>query len=347
LLWQAHGFRVTSSPEYQQPTYAYQRAPYYYSNVSYFENVQLIQPFVPELGRATAGDMARRAALNLIALPVALGEIVSAPAGFWRWPLRKANEWAGSTVLPLGLIDIPLALLGYSVLACLVVGGALLMARREWFIPLYLTASAGMLCLIPWPEQFNRYLAPLMPFLALLLVSALVSIGEACRRRWPGQWGKVGAWCGVLVLTISFFLEGLALLGTYVGGLNSVKYQDVLGNETVHRLFFYDPEWQALDASLEWLRRRAGPADVIATTVPHSAYVRTGLRAVLPPLEANAEEAQRLLDSVPVRYLVLDELRYPRISQRYAEAVVEKRPDLWKQVYVAPRGQARVYERQP
>ena len=52
LAWQAHVWQVTRSHEYHRPAYAYQRAPYYYSNVTYGENSMLVDPFRPEAGRA-------------------------------------------------------------------------------------------------------------------------------------------------------------------------------------------------------------------------------------------------------------------------------------------------------
>ena len=61
------------------------------------------------------------------------------------------------------------------------------------------------------------------------------------------------------------------------------SFYDSSGREHLYRLMFYGPEWQALDASLEWVRRHAVPGDVVATVAPHTAYVRTGVKAVLPP----------------------------------------------------------------
>ena len=55
VLWQAHVERVRASDEYRRPAYSYQRAPYQYYNVSYAENVLLIDPFRPELGTAGRG----------------------------------------------------------------------------------------------------------------------------------------------------------------------------------------------------------------------------------------------------------------------------------------------------
>jgi hypothetical protein len=142
-----------------------------------------------------------------------------------------------------------------------------------------------------------------------------------------------------------FLMEGYALVATYSRSLNSVIYYDAYGNKTVHRLFFYSQPLPGLDVSLEWLRRQAYPGDVIATSMPHLAYLRTGLKAVLPPMVVDREEAQHLLDSVPVRYVVVDNWDYPDISRRYAAPVVEKHPDLWKCIYIAPGGQAQIYER--
>ena len=47
---------------------------------------------------------------------------------------------------------------------------------------------------------------------------------------------------------------------------------------------------------------------MVATTVPHLAYLRTHHKAVLPPLERDTDTAGRLLDEVPVSYLVLTSL---------------------------------------
>lgn len=159
------------------------------------------------------------------------------------------------------------------------------------------------------------------------------------------RWKKAGSAFGILVLTMIFLVEGFSLAVTYGRQRFPVRYYDFHGKEKVHHLFFYGPAWQALDASLDWVRQRANPGDVIATTVPHWAYLRTGRKAVLPPMVVDGEGAQGLLDSVPVRYVVVDDLDYPGISQWYAAPAVEKHPDLWRRVYVVPGGQARVYER--
>ena len=342
LLWQAHIARVQTGEQYRNPVYAYQRASYQYSNVTYAENTSLINPFKPELGRAGAVGMLRRAGGNLMAMPLALGEPVSAPASFWRAQLAALQSLLGSNwVAPQWLVAVPLTLMG-----CLVIGGILrLRARGEWFIPLYFSAYVLVTCLTPWPEQFPRYLTPLTPFLALSLFYLLASVAEWRVKQDSGWYGKASLALTLLLLAMIFFVQGLTFTQTYARGRRLVTYYDASGNEIKYPLFYYDARWEPVNMALEWLRRRAQPGEIIAATAPHSAHLRTGLKAVLPPLEADSERAARLLDSVPVKYVVLDALGIPGISERYAAPTIEKHPRLWKLIYTAPGGGARIYER--
>ena len=78
---------VESSPEYQQPAYAYQRAPYLYFNVSYARNMMVLaNPFTPELGPLTASAFLDRVRSNAKALPVSIGQAVSS----WGMPRQVA-----------------------------------------------------------------------------------------------------------------------------------------------------------------------------------------------------------------------------------------------------------------
>jgi hypothetical protein len=124
-----------------------------------------------------------------------------------------------------------------------------------------------------------------------------------------------------------------------------ISYYAADGTEEPGRLLTYEPEWHALDPALEYVRRHAGAGDVIATSVPHLAYLRTGHRAVLPPLEPDPDTAARYLDAVPVSYLVIDQLGLPGISERYASPVVVRHPTSWRLVYHPPGTGVRVYER--
>ena len=55
LLWQGHVLSVVSDPEYDRPAYSYQRAPYQFHNVSYAENMILMDTFAPQAGALTGG----------------------------------------------------------------------------------------------------------------------------------------------------------------------------------------------------------------------------------------------------------------------------------------------------
>jgi len=63
---------------------------------------------------------------------------------------------------------------------------------------------------------------------------------------------------------------------------------------------------------------------------------------VLPPFETDGAEAQRLLDGVPVRYLVLDATSTVR---RYAEGVVGGHASDWELVFSTIGGGTRIYKR--
>ena len=85
----------------------------------------------------------------------------------------------------------------------------------------------------------------------------------------------------------------------------------------------------------------------MAATLPHWAYLQTGVKSILPPLVPDHDEARRLLDAVPVRFVVLDEQEYLEFSQRYAAPVVHDNPIAWQQVYRTSNGLASVFERMP
>jgi hypothetical protein len=100
----------------------------------------------------------------------------------------------------------------------------------------------------------------------------------------------------------------------------------------------------SLDSSLSWLKEKARAGDVVATYMPHWAYLKSGMKAVRPPLEQNHERAQALLDAVPVAYVVLDESD-GESTNKYVRPLVEGNPRLWKTVYMDDKGGVRIYQR--
>jgi hypothetical protein len=345
LAWQTYTARVSNSHAYHEPAYPYQRAPYYYANVTYGENSWLVDPFQPELGRTSPRDLAARVGGNLLVIPRSIGEsawiaLASAPyfvdKGFRGLSLPLPQP---PREMVLAVTGICLGLLGVGAL----VGAGLLLRRGEWRLPLYFGASLAMISLTPWPSQFWRYLAPLTPLSFLFLLVALDAGARVLARR-GGGWKTAGAFVATAPIA-GLLLVQVVIAAGFLHGLLPVSYYAADGTERRGRLLTYEPVWHALDPALEYVRRHAGPGDVVATSVPHLAYLRTGRRAVLPPLEPDPETAARYLDAVPVAFLVLDELGLPGISERYAAPVVAHHPAAWRLVYTTPGTGARVYER--
>jgi len=324
LAWQLYVGGVQRGIEYREPAYAYQRAPYQQYNVGYAENMAYVDPFAPERGRIDRAGFAARVATNLRALPHALGESVSGGAP-WVYALVERLTGAPRS----GIVDRPFALLG---VAC-AVGQGVLLARGALIGPLYWAGSLALMVLTPWPDQFGRYLMPLAPLTALGLVALLGAVASA----WPRP---VVRWALAIGLAGMLLFQAALVLAVF----RSEHRPTAAGNQ---RLFFYTEAWRAQDDAIAWLAKAAPPDAVVATSTPFRVYLATGLRAVFPPLESDAAEADRLLASVPVEYLVVDDLQFIHIAitGRYAEPVVRAFPDRWTLVYGTAGSGSRVYRR--
>lgn len=352
--WQAYVNSVTSSPEYTQPAYEYQRAPYQYYNVPYADNVALIDPFQPEQGRITTSAVARRFLENLTRIPVTMGHCVSTVPGYFEWTLRDAHNWFGVPKLPIRLAEVPPTLLGL-----LVTGGFVLLAlRHEWLLCLYAGATIGLVCLTPWPVQFTRYLTPLTPILALAMMMFLAQV-----TRWLSGGGTTpraarsaritGGALIAMVVGLILAMQSYSLARAYRSGWILVPAD--LTRIGGGRLFFFDEKWVAYAEAVDWLRTRAEAGDVVATASPQWVYVAGGFKTVMPPMEIDPQEAQRLLDTVPVRYAIVDDQDVGSIVSRYLAPAIEAHPQHWRLIHETsvareddtdlPPARARIYER--
>jgi hypothetical protein len=185
----------------------------------------------------------------------------------------------------------------------------------------------------------------MVPFMAVSLVVGGTFVVERSRRA-GHPWGVMVRGAVALLAATLFAVDGFWMVRSFYRDHAPVVYHDARGSEHVYRLLHYTPAWAALDDSLEWVRRHAAPGDVLATTLPHTAYIRTGVKSVMPPMEADPAAARQLLDAVPVRFVVLDSLNSPELSSRYAEPAAGTDPARWRLAYTAPGPAAsRVYER--
>jgi hypothetical protein len=145
------------------------------------------------------------------------------------------------------------------------------------------------------------------------------------------------------VLGSGLLIQVLVTGFVYVREYRPIAYVDVSGRPVAYRLFFYNDAQRGFDEAVEYIRAHAAPTQVVAAGTPHWIHLRTGLKTVMPPLEADAAAAQRLLDSVPVRYLVMG--RDVVATERYTVPVVQRFADRWQVVYATAVGGWTVYRR--
>ncbi len=324
LAWQTYITRVQHSPAFLQPAYEYQRAPYQFYNVGYAANMAYVDPFAPELGLAGAREVLARLAANAGYLPVALGVSMSVDDGWPRGLLARAEERWGLAVPP-EVVPWSFGLLG--ILAF--VGQGVLLARGERLMPLYWLASLALIVMTPWQGQFARYLVPLAPVTAIGLVTAMALVARTSR---PLR--------ALIVAGTAFMLTCQTVVSAEM-----FRRRHVTVAAGTHRLFYYDEPWAEQDRAIAWLGANAEPDAIVATSTPYRLHIETGLRAVMPPFDANPTEAARLLDGVPIEYLVIDDLGFTDITRRYGAPVVERFPDDWALVYGSPTSAPRIYRR--
>jgi hypothetical protein len=325
--WQLYIHSVETDPTYLRPAYAYQRADYLFYNVSYSRNISLRDPFRAESGHLSIMEALVRSWENMRQLPVRLGVAVTSDRYFWDAQRIAANRALGVPLVPAWVIDATLIGLASLIL----VGLGLQVGRGQWIIPLYLALSFVSLSVTPWPEQFTRYFAPLAPFLALSLFLALHTLPAVFDRVRP-HLRRVGVVVTGLVISAILVEDGLTFVMMYRGMHQHVSYLDRSNQPVSYRLFFYKDAYRALDAGLDWLRQHAKPADVVAASMPHWVYLRTGLKAVMPPFETDSVRAQELLESVPVAFIVQDR-GLDLDTRKYLDPVIRAFPERWRLVY--------------
>jgi hypothetical protein len=303
LMWQAHVTRVRGSYEYAHPAYEYQRAPYQFYNVSYGENVGRAGSAHASSLHARAGALAIRVTKNICLLTKRLGEAVSDSEGYWHQLLwRTEDSTLGRRIVPVRSLLVPIVALS----GLVVIGLGVLLYRRAWLIPLIVAVSLGLICVTPWPGQFQRYLVPVTPFLAIGMVVAVSQAIFLLRRSTTRRAAVVG----------QLSLGGLLLLALIVQiqaavDLFSVRKQEgaisLSGRGDAGSHFFYlDPLWKGWEQAVAWIDEHSAPSAIVATPYSHLCYLRTGRQAVSPPVESDPARIRHLLAAVPVSYVIVD-----------------------------------------
>ena len=323
VAWQGYVAGVEHRPEYSQPAYEYQRAAYLFHNVSYAANIfSFKDPFAPELGPATPRNIVDRAVRNAERMPFTFVELFA----------RKTIGLDASK----SSIPRPLAWALFLIPGGLVAAGtAVQLARREWFPILYVGLYFAAVALTPWPNQLTKYLAPLVPLLTIALIEAPL----AARDRWKRAASALAA-----AMIVGLLVEEQLLLRN----LHDTDFARVAspGGGTTP-LFHYSAGFAAWDRAMEWLEEHSERGAIIAAAMPESVYLKTGRRAVMPPFEVEPAEAQRLMDTVPVRYLVVDSFGAGvTMVQKYGAPLPRAFPRDWMPVYRAPNDRLVIYRRE-
>ena len=345
VAWQSYIAMVESGPSFAAPAYEYQRADYLFYNTSYARNISLRDLFNPQEGKASSRELADRFVSNLTLIPINFGEAVSAKKEFW-------NQWVHKVLG--GTSPDFLMYLAPWLLGMLVIGGIVLqLARGDVLVPIYVVAYAAAVCLTPWPIQWTRYWAPLTPFLALSLIVCLLSVRRVVLKtlRFHGKILVHGVISGVFVVLL--FVQSSTLFNFYRDYHPEVQHVGPMGRLGKYPLF-YDDVSQKLNRALEWLRKNAHKEDIVVSSMPHWAHIQTGLKTVMPPFERDPQKAQTLLDSVPVRFVIVETADLHPCSggmcqgdyaAQYLLSLLSGAPERWSLAYVGENDSLRIYER--
>jgi hypothetical protein len=342
VLWQGYIARVEADPTSRHPAYAYQRAAYLYHNVSYATNIRLREPFLPERGTISVSEGAWRFVRNLRSLPASLGEVVSTDRQSWEGLVGLARRLPLVRRLsPVVAVDGALSLFG----TLAIFGIGVLVYRHERLVSLLLVAYVLVVCVTPWPGQWSRYLGPVAPLLVLAAIQGALSLqGRVGRSRTERR--RLGGTTAVeIAIALVLGLNLVALVWTHLTHFQRVEYLGRHGEPVAYRLYAYRSTYSTFDTGLDWLRQHAAPSDIVATTMPHWVYLRAGLRAVMPPAGTDPGEILRLLDSVPVTYVMAGGSSAVIWARGDAFPAVRRAPDVWAPIYASPDGELTIYER--
>jgi hypothetical protein len=144
-------------------------------------------------------------------------------------------------------------------------------------------------------------------------------------------------------ITVILLLQLVTFKHVYLNLFEPIEYFDRNGKHIKQRMFFEIDSFQAFNLCVNYVSQNAQPNNVVAAGTPHWIYLRTGLKAVMPPFEIDPARAHEHLDSVPVTYLITGKDVIG--SERYTFPVVERFSGEWKRVYTAPESEWAVYQR--
>lgn len=347
VAWQTYVESVKASDEYRTPAYEYQRAPWQFYNVTYADNLALVDPFRPEFGNLSWSGAAKRIVQNIGNLPLTLGEGTSLTQSAWKWPLFKVRVLVGQRIgrFLWNHLDPYFILFPLSVGLFVIVGGVSMLWGNTRLPGFYLLLSVGLICTTCWPEQNTRYLMPLAPLLILALIKGAIWVIERLRLVLPGipiTWVGKAVVAGLILIASA---QAFTAYMTYTTQHSKVVEHDLSGHEYTSQYFDFDSLWRGLFDSIEWIGKHAEPDAIIASTSPHLLHLHTGHLTVMPPYEADQNRCLDLLDGIPVDYVIIDRLKFLDVGEHYVEPALQSGFERWRIVYEDSLGRVRIYGR--
>jgi hypothetical protein len=221
---------------------------------------------------------------------------------------------------------MPLSLLTFGMF---VAGGAIVyLVSPHRLIALVLLFYIGLLSLLPTDYHWPRYLAGVAPLVVACFLRGVTAVYDMRDAHKPRLLRPLPIVIPVVVVAGALSLQIIVARWYFTYDLRRVTHSFGEGAPLTYRMFTYDPPLAAFDAGLDWIARTAGPDDVIVTSMPHWAYLRTGRRAVIPPFEADVNAAANLLQSVHPRFVIIDHSGFSA-AKVYAAPVMADNPSDW------------------
>jgi hypothetical protein len=222
-------------------------------------------------------------------------------------------------------------------------GAIVLLRRRECFIGCYVLFTLLLACFAPW-QQISRYAVPIAPLLLVALLQCLMTARNYLRR--SGRW--LFLFRGATYAAVVFVFTVQA--GTYYLVQSRLSGPESWRNSQGALITF--PQWLFTDQDIEladatnWIKAHARATDIVAAAMPQWVYLKTGLKSVMPPFVQNPGTAKRLLDSVPVRYLIIEnKSRMGNSARDHMLPMLAAFPEEWRMLYLSEERSVRVFER--
>jgi hypothetical protein len=326
FLWFGYTASVKASDEYQNPAYSYQRAGYIYYNTDYFTFIRLKGPHRLDSRMETPSETFVRFLTNVQKMPAKVFSTMAVDYSnlshvFLRNPLPSFFPERTYYYIPFWLGVISFA------------GIYFFIAKKQWMVVFFLLFFLPPVFLWPFTDEMYRILIPVAPIFAVAFFRILLGLRNLLAKYFrEGRWNHVP---GFAILFALFILQGVVFYHLYRFDHNEVFYRKGSGEIVKFRWFYYNPSQKSLDQALEWLDKTDKRETILIAMDPQRAYLRTGMKSVVPPFVSDTSKAKQLLESIPAGYLLLD-VSHPKLTVEFTAPVVHNHPEDWMQVYAAP-----------